>query len=66
MAAETGSGKTLAYLLPVLHDLDRCIIETSGDTGELGPQLGLVGVPTTLILVPTQDLAAQVILLTRS
>ncbi|MCL4108868.1 UNVERIFIED_CONTAM: hypothetical protein GTU68_008063 [Idotea baltica] len=48
VSAETGSGKTLAYLLPVLHQLLSQKLEN--DTSTL-----------VLILVPTRELARQVL-----
>ena len=52
LRAETGSGKTLAYLLPALEAL-----RTRLAALEEGTQL----LPVALIIVPTEELAAQVV-----
>ena len=53
MAASTGSGKTLAYVLPALQNLVRQESETGC--------LRLDKRPRCLILVPTRELARQVL-----
>jgi superfamily II DNA/RNA helicase len=52
MAASTGSGKTLAYTLPVIQKLH--LQEQEGYTR-------IAKRPRTLILVPTRELARQVL-----
>ncbi|XP_062405181.1 probable ATP-dependent RNA helicase DDX28 [Sardina pilchardus] len=53
-AAETGSGKTLTYLLPIIHDLLEKKERTSADTNT-----------HAVILVPSRELAEQVVVMTR-
>lgn len=58
VAAATGSGKTLAYLLPVINSLK----------GQEQVEKGLVrsaGRPRALVLVPTRELASQVLDVTK-
>lgn len=53
MAASTGSGKTLAYTLPAIQNL----IKQEKETG----YVRLEKRPRCLILVPTRELARQVL-----
>ena len=55
VSASTGSGKTLAYLLPVIQSL------SLNNTPENGMLLRPLGRPRCLILVPTRELAKQVL-----
>jgi superfamily II DNA/RNA helicase len=55
VAAATGSGKTLAYLLPTISAL-------KGQEATVGAAaVRMVGRPRALVLVPTRELAAQVL-----
>ncbi|XP_062922888.1 probable ATP-dependent RNA helicase DDX28 [Mobula hypostoma] len=55
-AAETGSGKTLSYLLPLMHTLISDRAETEADCDG----------PRGLVLVPSRELADQVLEVARS
>eukprot|EP00607_Mallomonas_marina_P003449 CAMPEP_0182431642 /NCGR_PEP_ID=MMETSP1167-20130531/50804_1 /TAXON_ID=2988 /ORGANISM="Mallomonas Sp, Strain CCMP3275" /LENGTH=190 /DNA_ID=CAMNT_0024618225 /DNA_START=208 /DNA_END=780 /DNA_ORIENTATION=+ len=57
MAASTGSGKTLAYMLPVIQSL--LVQESNGYTRQ-------VKRPRCLVLVPTRELARQVLSVIKS
>ena len=57
MAASTGSGKTLAYLLPIVQLLQTQ--ESEGYTRQIKR-------PRCLILVPTRELARQVLVSVKS
>lgn len=62
LGAATGSGKTLAYLLPVVQALKNAeALRTSSD-----PPLRLRRRPRALILVPTRELADQVLAVGRA
>eukprot|EP00920_Eleutheroschizon_duboscqi_P038329 GHVT01091755.1.p1 GENE.GHVT01091755.1~~GHVT01091755.1.p1 ORF type:complete len:808 (+),score=22.47 GHVT01091755.1:2289-4712(+) len=56
LLAPTGAGKTLAYMLPLLHRLRREIFDTAA-----APHTGI----RLLILVPTKELAAQILQIIR-
>jgi hypothetical protein len=58
VVGQTGSGKTLAYLLPILDALKK------GDTENLYPLSG--GRPCMLVLVPTRELARQLLQVVRA
>lgn len=62
IAAETGAGKTLAYLAPLLSHLkhlEKAQTANSGETSDSFHQP--VNRPSILILVPTRELATQVL-----
>ncbi|XP_070576786.1 probable ATP-dependent RNA helicase DDX28 [Ptychodera flava] len=56
-AAETGSGKTLTYLLPLLHHLKK-------ENEERGME-AVARLPRSLVLVPSRELAEQVLAVAR-
>ncbi|CAL9701941.1 unnamed protein product [Knipowitschia caucasica] len=55
-AAETGSGKTLSYLLPIIHKLQ---VQKSSEANIEEPKVH------TVILVPSRELAEQVVAVSR-
>ncbi|CDF34367.1 unnamed protein product [Chondrus crispus] len=60
LAAETGAGKTLAYLAPLLSHLKRAeqAPQTTAGSIQVAPPCMR---PTVLVLVPTRELAVQVL-----
>lgn len=74
LAAETGSGKTLAYLLPVIQRMKKLEAQTEKkiekkseeELDENGKPVKMTinkdaGAPKVLVLVPTRELAKQVV-----
>ena len=57
-AATTGSGKTLAYLLPAIQAMKAAELLDVGADGEYDPPAKR---PRVLVLVPTRELATQVL-----
>ncbi|KAJ2726518.1 hypothetical protein GGI07_000460 [Coemansia sp. Benny D115] len=53
LAAETGGGKTLAYALPLMSQLK--------DESDANPNVRVLGSPRALVLVPSRELAKQVL-----